>query len=1750
MCNKGKISISCHINGSFIPVRLTGGGDGCKLFGPDTEIVDVFSAEEITTTRQLFNPDEWIAMGKTWSATLPLHVRLAFADVQNVPVWMLDLIPQPQVSVSDLHATTLPSSTSASTTLLLSAFAPTVFGNPTSKDNLLDHPIFFGGKAVLAAFEKVGLEQAWLSGCKSICFDQHPDRYPLWTQNFVQELQVYRADTARWEATRKWLEAAALLQSDSTPIETPDIVNECHTRLSVVPWRGEIMGFGKDVQFTARHLALFLSNEWLDDEMINAGSDWILPAEVSYVPRTRLDHLISTHNVDVIFLPLHVFGNHWTLLQVNLSDATYSYADCLHHGISPPPSILNLVQWWLTSLAPHIPHLQPSPFNFDLPRQRDGFSCGIIVLDLMATILLQYSIWNPQSAAVRRMEWFLRLSADFNVLSESSDTESDSSSASTQISTDNAPSLFPSSNSSTPSFSDEISGHKRPHSLVSEDLFDRISGEESDSHEGCLLARRRGCGSVKPGSSWALQKSLRNDVKRSKDFPTNRRLNNFRQKIYNEDPHAEFRDNNLLLIRCSACTEWLTMRVPYDVRRWKEHRATKKCLKNRSTGLVTCSLLSLGFVKSASVPKPNVSGTIPSPCPGLLRNTDPRIDRYMSRTSSTGGGAPSRHTIAKDLFKYKDGVLWKDLSARQQKMVLRREELSQLWKISRSTSSIFSSACEVTVHGSASAPLRPCSECDGLYKVHKFLVAINRPMPSEEDMKYVPKAYRNPELGTIYLKYKGVRELVEKDDGCSPWLKFAQGVLDGLYKSDTLLGMVEAFVIKADRIRKGKSLCNMKYTNTFNNFCNLLASTSTRAYETFRRHFGGRTMHSIRKLRAKMPRFQPGLSADNHITLAAALIKKYEYYGPLALSWDDTELEPAISVFQKSKDVCIVIGSVDGELLVQSYDDIDCVLQKAQLDKAEKLRIWLLTIPLPKIPPILIAAVARGSSEDAEGLHLMHIKLADLLHQQNIHPVSLASDGTEVERRTQSLITDSASGYVKYIIPTKSLGPSGNTLLHIGLYRGLYPFVAVQDSKHALKTARNQLLTGARILIMGFFAAFFAQLRELAINATGPLFTRDIEKLDRQDDRAAARTFSASALNFQMKEYHDQRGLSVYLFVLGELVDAWQNRNISHVTRAKMVLRARFFLMAWRSYIVSHPDYSTNIQFISRESFDIFMTLSESLLSLILIYRKYYPRYPFLPWLHSTEPCEHVFGVMRQIKKDFTFADMLNAQPKLQAFLLGAFGDLSAEEQANQTAAGYHHTYFKADDLDLKELLRYPSDDDLANASDAAFREAEQLLLSLGINAKQMLGCYIAPEKRQRDPKSASRQGPQTLAQALALYQAPSLTAKEENRVEAYEMALVADSIDRSLAFDELADSTEITTKKVKATIQSQLTHSDPEPSLDLPLPLLPPTPWSASPLSFITAEHQLNREILVAERRRHETSFMAKAVRQRGHTATTLTFNDRTFRRFVEEGPTLRESLLLQLSSLGVAVTTSTSTAGVNRQVRHNGTFTEASSGTTQAKNKATVRMAAATKFLHLRDQAFSNFRGIHDNFHIANVTSFNTLNPGNLIIALRTTKEEVILGEVITMYSKSEGKGSKHEWIPSAPSIGVLSYVYIRTFNVFTGNGMFSSLTCPSLSSSTILQIPRTHILFSLASSASNITSQELKTADGHPFSLITLDTYSVSVFDAFRLRSNDLYKAVKVLQKGVRSGTVGDLYQAATKDTVVEALESDSEDEENLL
>ncbi|GET55328.1 hypothetical protein GLOIN_2v1777971 [Rhizophagus irregularis DAOM 181602=DAOM 197198] len=82
--------------------------------------------------------------------------------------------------------------------------------------------------------------------------------------------------------------------------------------------------------------------------------------------------------------------------------------------------------------------------------------------------------------------------------------------------------------------------------------------------------------------------------------------------------------------------------------------------------------------------------------------------------------------------------------------------------------------------------------------------------------------------------------------------------------------------------------------------------------------------------------------------------------------------------------------------------------------------------------------------------------------------------------------------------------------------------------------------------------------------------TRDVYNIDKQDDGTAFRIFHSQLLRM----CQDNRiinlgklGLFVYLFILGELFDAYLNREISHKTRIIMTMHAYFFLNFWKSYI-------------------------------------------------------------------------------------------------------------------------------------------------------------------------------------------------------------------------------------------------------------------------------------------------------------------------------------------------------------------------------------------------------------------------------------------------------------------------------------------------------------------------------------------------------------------------------------------------------
>ncbi|KAH7929600.1 hypothetical protein BV22DRAFT_1029216 [Leucogyrophana mollusca] len=1714
-----------------------------------------------------FVVSEWIGCGKTWGPNMPRHVRHARNRARSVPKGASrTLIPSPFTSVADVLRSksilATPAPTITPPTYSLDSTPNILNDDPTSSE--FTHALVnLCGPALAAAVPHIralrdGFNNAWLSGAKSILISNAPPYcFPLWIENLMGDLDVAYRKLQKWVTASNWL-CTISSSRDSVAVE---IAEECLECLEDIPWDTLVPGLGC-AHFSATDLAAFLSDDWLNDDMIDAGSAYIMRelgqqsrvmiADCHFMESLRCERSRSEHftprqhhpvdtaildgRVDILEVPVNPGRVHWAGIQVNIPHRSFAYRDGFHTNTTASPGDLGLLTWYLTAMGRGVNQcpISHTSSTLPVPRQYDSHSCGIVFLSSIASEHLGYEPWSQARSSIARMEWFLRLAENLSCPDQCGDSGVDCCSTNGSIDSASLPSSSgsmdiddsPTPEPQSPNRTDKSVHNQRPFHSFQPTTRKRPSpapdsdtdSDESDSSEHrCVRSRWDVRSGTTRKSSWARQKELKQNAASPGFVANQHNLRKFRTKVLHDDPHAEFKANDLRAVRCSTCTEWIKMRVLYDTKRWKVHRDSSKCRQRRKKGVITKSLRTF-FMPPASIPSPPPSThSLPHfPCPGLTRESDPRIDRYLSRSSALGGGAISRPCIIQKLFPTlsDEDRRWPNLSAERQRMVVRYEQSNYKWLNRRDVAAVFSSTCD-GLSLSKTEDGSPCEQCQGLRKLHTFQNIIQRKMPEEQNMKYVPLGYRCADLGEIYLKYKGVRKLIEEDDGNSPWLRFAKGAADGLYKSsEVVLGMVEAMVKKTERVVGGKSLKNMKYTEVLDSFCSLLASTSTRAYKTFQRQFGGRSIRSIQALRAKQPRFQPGICKTN-VEQAAESLRRLEYAGPLSLAWDDTDLEKALSVWQESKSAWAILGAVKGPIPVTSIDEVDKVFEEAQLEKAEKLRIWVLIIPLPKIPPILLAAVARSSRDTAEELSDMHFELTDLMHQAGLHAISLPADGTETERAAQRIIAASAHAECVYPIPNKVPGCALELVLPLFHSR---PTIIVQDSKHGAKTARNQLFTGARLLALGNFPVYYKMLLDMAEHALGPLFRRDVERVDRQDDRAAARLFSAEALDFNIKHFPERPALSAYLFILGELVDAWQNRNISHATRAKMVLRARFFLMAWRSHTDQHPDHNVNVNFISRESYDIFLTLCDSLLQLIIAHRMYYPTYPLLPWLHSTEPCEHIFGMLRQLKKDFNYADILHLEPKLRALMMGAFQHLSPEERANQTAAGYHHTYFHAPDIDLAILMKWPSDAILEKASSDAFCEAEQILAAVGIDARQMMASYRPPSPpKTKGMPTAQPYRPQTLHDVLQLYSHAALSAAIEDEVETCEMALVADDADKTLAILALPDSTLSDENSIRAELEAQCRAAIEAFNAGFSGPVIAPEASAGCDLSDMAA-YKLNHDVLVSIRQQHQPLSTAKAVRQANRLPSALPPSAQPSATLaeVEPQPSVREAILKRLSAL--VPDPHSTTAGANRQIRHTGVFVMGQTNT-RAAQKVTLQDATANHFARRREQAFNDLQNLHENMHNANISDIQPLVPGQFVAFLKpNTKDklpEVVLGEVLTMYTHSGGRGVRHEWTSSVRRLGIASYINVRVYR-FSHGSSYSSMSCPSLGCSAFMRVPATHLIFSFGTASSNIVLRTLETEAAHPFMLVTLCSLASGVLRELRARATEVSSAVQLMVK----------------------------------
>lgn len=276
---------------------------------------------------------------------------------------------------------------------------------------------------------------------------------------------------------------------------------------------------------------------------------------------------------------------------------------------------------------------------------------------------------------------------------------------------------------------------------------------------------------------------------------------------------------------------------------------------------------------------------------------------------------------------------------------------------------------------------------------------------------------------------------------------------------------MEAVVTKHEHEERGVRMQSFHYAPALDEMCHILRIHSPRAYESLSNHLPMRSTRSfrcitlfiyvspsgdsdlpyvIRMKEARQPRF-PMEICNQTFKLVADHLVALNYTGPVGLSCDDTKLFSSLRLYWDSdENSYFLVGGADGPYRVPDADSVRDVIAQGTIRKVTKVwrfqtstsssltqgfkqvRMWCLTIPVPKVAPIIVATVPIANDLDAETLFGYLQKVLNGLIDHGIQVISYACDGTEVERSVQRLLIEKAEKIEHVIKNPRAGGPDTN----------------------------------------------------------------------------------------------------------------------------------------------------------------------------------------------------------------------------------------------------------------------------------------------------------------------------------------------------------------------------------------------------------------------------------------------------------------------------------------------------------------------------------------------------------------------------------------------------------------------------------------------------------------------------------------------------------------------------------------------------
>ncbi|KAJ7775821.1 hypothetical protein B0H14DRAFT_2401658, partial [Mycena olivaceomarginata] len=190
-------------------------------------------------------------------------------------------------------------------------------------------------------------------------------------------------------------------------------------------------------------------------------------------------------------------------------------------------------------------------------------------------------------------------------------------------------------------------------------------------------------------------------------------------------------------------------------------------------------------------------------------------------------------------------------------------------------------------------------------------------------------------------------------------------------------------------------------------------------------------------------------------------------------------------------------------------DDIERVLNEITKAKAEatQVRAILIKVPLPHIPPQVVALLPTNGTDDANKIFEQHLKLLAMAAELSLPVISFSADGAASELSARRLMDDHETSFppITYDYPLYGIhlkAPVTKT----------GPVVSGQDAGHGKKTARNGPQSGARTEDLGEDVIVNNTLVDLQKTGVSGLLPSDVKNVDKQDDGPARHLFHVLAL--------------------------------------------------------------------------------------------------------------------------------------------------------------------------------------------------------------------------------------------------------------------------------------------------------------------------------------------------------------------------------------------------------------------------------------------------------------------------------------------------------------------------------------------------------------------------------------------------------------------------------------------------------------